>query len=78
MFWFSDPKTRGILAPKPGIEPSFPALEAKLFFLETKLLTTGPQGKFLIPWFLIFIPMLNITLISVNSISIHTGTLARI
>ena len=71
MFWFSDPETCGILAPKLGIKPSFPALEAEL-------LTTGPQGMFLTPWFLMFIPMLNITLISVNGIPIHTGTLARI
>ena len=29
----------GILVPRPGIEPAFPALEGRF-------LTTGPQGKF--------------------------------
>ena len=29
MFWFFGHKTCGILAPRPGMEPALPALEAK-------------------------------------------------
>ena len=40
MFWCFDCKPCGILAPRPGIEPTPPALEGKV-------LTTGLPGKFL-------------------------------
>ena len=42
MFWFFGPEGCGILAPKPGIEPSLPTLEGKVS-------TTGPKGKSLQP-----------------------------
>ena len=38
MFWFFGREAYGILAPRPGMEPSPPALEGEV-------LTTGPQGK---------------------------------
>ena len=38
MFWLVGCKACGILAPRPGIEPSPPALEGEV-------LTTGPPGK---------------------------------
>ena len=38
MFWFFGCKACGILAPRPGIKPSPPALEGEV-------LTTGPPGK---------------------------------
>ena len=38
MFWPFGHKACGILAPRPGIEPATPALEADV-------LTTGPPGK---------------------------------
>ena len=38
MFWFFGPEACGILAPRPEIEPTPPALEGKV-------LTTGPPGK---------------------------------
>ena len=37
-FWFLGHKTLGVLAPRPGIEPSLPALEGEI-------LTTGLPGK---------------------------------
>ena len=37
-FWFFGPKSCGISAPRPGIEPSPPALEGEI-------LTTGLPGK---------------------------------
>ena len=39
MFWFFDRKACGILVPQPGIEPAPSALESKV-------LITGPPGKF--------------------------------
>ena len=42
MFWFFGREACGILAPKPGIEPSLPTLEGKVS-------TTGPKGKSLQP-----------------------------
>ena len=41
MFWFFGRKACGILAPRPGIKPSRPALEGNV-------LTTGPPGKSLL------------------------------
>ena len=38
MFWFFGCEAYGILAPRPGIEPSPPVLEGEV-------LTTGPPGK---------------------------------
>ena len=38
MFWVFGPEARGILVPRPGIEPTLPALEGKV-------LTIGPPGK---------------------------------
>ena len=38
MLWFVAHEAYGILAPRPGIEPSLPTLEGKV-------LTTGPPGK---------------------------------
>ena len=38
MFWVFGLEACGILAPRPGIEPSPPALEGEV-------LTTGPPGK---------------------------------
>ena len=38
MFWFFGPKAYGILAPRPGIEPTPSALEGKI-------LATGLPGK---------------------------------
>ena len=38
MFWFFGREARGILAPRPGIEPTSPALEGEV-------LTTGLPGK---------------------------------
>ena len=38
MFWFFGREAYGILAPRPGIEPTPPALEGEV-------LTTGPPGK---------------------------------
>ena len=38
MFWFFGHETSGILTPRPGIEPTLPALE-------DKALTAGPPGK---------------------------------
>ena len=38
MLWFFGPKARGVLAPRPGVEPAQPALEGEI-------LTTGPPGK---------------------------------
>ena len=38
MFWFFGREACGMLAPRPGIEPTPPALEGKV-------LTTGPPGK---------------------------------
>ena len=38
MFWFFGHEACGILAPRPGIEPTPPALEGEV-------LTTGPLGK---------------------------------
>ena len=38
MLWFFGPETRGILVPRPGIEPAPPALEGEV-------LTTGLPGK---------------------------------
>ena len=42
MFWFFGREGCGILAPKPGIEPSLPTLEGKVS-------TTGPNEKSLQP-----------------------------
>ena len=39
LFWFFGQEACGILAPQPGIEPEFPALDGEV-------LTTGPPGKF--------------------------------
>ena len=41
MFWVFVQEASGILAPRPGIEPTPPALEGKV-------LTTWPPGKFLL------------------------------
>ena len=38
MFWFFGQEACGILAPRPGIEPTPPAWEGEV-------LTTGPPGK---------------------------------
>ena len=38
MFWFFGQEARGILAPRPGIEPAPPALEGEVL--------TGPPGKY--------------------------------
>ena len=38
MFWFFGPEACGILAPRPGIEPTTPALEGEVS-------TTGLPGK---------------------------------
>ena len=38
MFWFFGLEVFGILSPRPGIEPTLPALE-------DKVLTTEPAGK---------------------------------
>ena len=46
MFWFFGHKACGILAPEPGIEPA-PALEGEFS-------TTGPPGKSLERYFLIY------------------------
>ena len=40
MFWFFSQEACGILVPQPGLEPTAPALEGKVF--------TGPPGKSLI------------------------------
>ena len=40
MFWFFSQEVCGILVPQPGLEPTAPALEGKVF--------TGPPGKSLI------------------------------
>ena len=54
MFWFSDPKACGILAPQSGIEPEPSALggvvlttgsPGKSLFYSTTLDTPGPKGK---------------------------------
>ena len=45
MSWLLGCKARGILAPRPGIEPAPPALEGEV-------LTTGPPGKSPFTWFL--------------------------
>ena len=54
MFWFFGPEACGILAPRPGIEPTPPALDSEV-------LTTGLPGKSLSAHFLIglFILMLS-------------------
>ena len=41
MFWFFGHEAHGILAPRPGIEPSPRAMEGEV-------LTTGPPGKSLL------------------------------
>ena len=47
MFWFFGLEPPGIIAPRPGIEPTPSALEGMV-------LITGPPGKSLEPLFLIF------------------------
>ena len=42
MFWYFGCEAGGLLAPWPGIEPTFPALEGKDW-------STGPPGKALLP-----------------------------
>ena len=43
---FFGPKAWGISAPPPGIQPGLPSIgRQRLFFLEGKVLTTGPLGK---------------------------------
>ena len=44
MFWFFGHEVCGILAPRPGIEPVPPALEAPPA-LEGEVLTTGLPGQ---------------------------------
>ena len=48
MFWFFVCEARGILAPRPGIEPTPPALEGEV-------LTTGPPEKSLLLLFIFYL-----------------------
>ena len=48
MFWFFGREVCGILAPRPGIEPTLPALEGEV-------LTTGLLGKSLFFFFIFLI-----------------------
>ena len=45
MFWFFGPEACGISTPRPGVEPTPPALEGEV-------LTTGPPGKSPRPFFI--------------------------
>ena len=47
LFWFFGQKTSGILAPRPGMGPTCPALEGEV-------LTPGPPGSPTVGFFVLF------------------------